>query len=376
MQRRARRSAQCEAEKGRASQKQRSDFLAAPVHMAPPGRQKSKREFCLFGGVFLRPARRAVCPGWPLFRSLPLSGLLAFVLGVSAFFLSVFRCLVPGLWVVRRFLFGLRCLLAVWPSSALFPACRQPAAFVQTFAPTALFARRALCVRSSVLFWLSVCLFYVVCTRIFLLSFAFSCLAVASQTSFHLSLRPRRASTFFRKESRQRFARGRGSAPFEPPCLRPAADLPLFLAAGRLSGPSGRKPPADKGNARKAKEQSSAFRAFLCVGDAPELFPARENRSSARARTRKEPRACAAQMQTQTRCASCPPQVRVRARRGEERDTVRDLPGAAALEKPRSRAQLFKRFCAKGDACALRLLTPFPRAAGRLKRPFGPQTAG
>ena len=155
--------AQCEAEKGRASQKQRSDFLAAPVHMAPPGRQKSKREFCLFGGVFLRPARRAVCPGWPLFRSLPLSGLLAFVLGVSAFFLSVFRCLVPGLWVVRRFLFGLRCLLAVWPSSALFPACRQPAAFVQTFAPAALFARRALCVRIFVLFWLSVCPFCAVC---------------------------------------------------------------------------------------------------------------------------------------------------------------------------------------------------------------------
>ena len=31
-----------------------------------------------------------------------------------------------------------------------------------------------------------------------------------------------------------------------------------------------------------------------------------------------------------TRCATCPPQVRVRARREEERDTVRDLPGAAA----------------------------------------------
>src|SRR5699024_9515294 len=50
---------------------------------------------------------------------------------------------------------------------------------------------------------------------------------------------------------------------------------------------------------------------------------------------------------TQTRCANCPPQVcppqpRVRARHGEERDTVRDLPGAAALEKPRSKAQLFK----------------------------------
>ena len=83
----------------------------------------------------------------------------------------------------------------------------------------------------------------------FLLSFAFSCLAFASQNSFHLSLRPRRASTFFRKESRQRFARGRGSAPFEPPFQRPAAVLSFFRAAGRLSGPSGRKPPADKGNA-------------------------------------------------------------------------------------------------------------------------------
>ena len=63
MQRRARRSAQCEAEKGRASQKQRSEFLAAPFHKAPPGRQKSEREFCLFRGVFLRPMRRAMCRG-------------------------------------------------------------------------------------------------------------------------------------------------------------------------------------------------------------------------------------------------------------------------------------------------------------------------
>ena len=53
--------------------------------------------------------------------------------------------------------------------------------------------------------------------------------------------------------------------------------------------------------------------------------PARENRSSAWACTQKEPRACAAQMQTQTRCASCPPQVRVRARRGEETNPVREL---------------------------------------------------
>ena len=40
------------------------------------------------------------------------------------------------------------------------------------------------------------------------------------------------------------------------------------------------------------------------------FLPARENRSHARARTRKQPRACAAQMQTQTRCAICPAQPR------------------------------------------------------------------
>ena len=193
----------------------------------------------------------------------------------------------------------------------------------------------------------------------FFLSFAFFCLAFASQNSFHLSLRPRRASTFFRKESRQRFARGAVAPPSNPhssalrlispfpallagltalqaairrltgkrlksqgaelsfssvsvrkenACalsplspffwllaslaalraanrrqiretpekpkeqssafraflckrgrLRPFADLPLFLAAGRLSGPSGRKPPADKGNARKAKGAKLSF---------------------------------------------------------------------------------------------------------------------
>ena len=105
------------------------------------------------------------------------------------------------------------------------------------------------------------CLF--ACSALFMRAlscfFALSCLTSSSQTSFPLSLRPRRASTFFRKESRQRFARGRGSAPFEPPFLCPAANLFLFRAAGRLSGPSGRKPPAGRETLEKAKEQSSAF---------------------------------------------------------------------------------------------------------------------
>ena len=192
--------------------------------------------------------------------------------------------------------------------------------------------------------------------------FAFSCLTSSSQISFHLSLRPRRASTFFRKESRQRFAKG--LRPFEPhscalrsifssssllaglTALRAAnrrltgkrskkprsrAQLfqaflceggdacalspitPLFLAAGRLNGPSGRKPPAGMGNARNAKEQSSSFSGVSVRGGTfgptfyvfmeiwrgllpggfppgrreqePGFFPVRENRSRARART-------------------------------------------------------------------------------------------
>ena len=69
----------------------------------------------------------------------------------------------------------------------------------------------------------------------------------------------------------------RGALPLRTPFLRPAANLFLFRAAGRLNGPLGRKPPAD----------------------------------------------------------------------------------GKTLEKPRSKAQLFKRFCAKEDACALWLISPF-----------------
>ena len=175
---------------------------------------------------------------------------------------------------------------------------------------------------------------------------------------------------------------------------------------------------------------------------------------------RKQPRACEAGCK-HTRCANCPPQVRVRARRGEEKDRVRDLLTAGAracgafssylspfpvwlllpqklfsfvahaatgtpfsfrkenggkepreggvappsnphssalrpiipspallaglaalraanrrqiretLEKPRSRAQLFKRFCAKGNACALSLISPFFWLLAGLSGPLG-----
>ena len=332
--------------------KQRSDFLAAPFHKAPPGRQKSEREFCLFGGVLF--FRRAAPYGRLAVLARLAAVAAACVIGVpacvpcctwrpggrlaaivSAFCGVVFRptlpllclvCAAPGaccrLSAVRRRHRFFCCFFMRSPRKALpfsagvpllcsRPACRFSAAFTQTllclFVWPALPARHALCVRSSVLFWLSVCLFRVGCTRVFLLSFifclflfgfdlsnffslvaqaatgisllvsscgfvpglrvlspaafsrtfapvacfsvlccshgfsllffTFSCLTFSSQTSFHLSLRPRRASTFFRKESRQRFAKG--LRPFEPHSSALRVDLPFPRAAGRLKRPFG-----------------------------------------------------------------------------------------------------------------------------------------
>ena len=106
--------------KFRAGQKQRSDFLAAPFHKAPPGRQKSEREFACSEGVFC--ARRAA----------PCGGLIVFAR--------------PAV-LAAAFVPGLRC------SPVLCFVC---AAFLSCF-------------------------------------FTLSCLTFASQKSFHLSLRPRRA---------------------------------------------------------------------------------------------------------------------------------------------------------------------------------------
>ena len=75
-----------------------------------------------------------------------------------------------------------------------------------------------------------------------------------------LSLRPRRASTFFRKESRQRFAKG--LRPFEPPSLRPAVNLPLFRAAGRLNGPSGRNRRLTGETLEKPRSKAQLFKRF------------------------------------------------------------------------------------------------------------------
>ena len=254
--------------------------------------KRANANFACSEGSFLSGVPRHV-PGWPFLRGQPLLRRL-----VCQIFLPVRRCLVPGLRAAYLFLpdpccrnlpamrfvravpscFG--CLFAcsalfaraffsylspfpVWllPLKLLFICrsgrdgdflacplpwlCSRPSGlvtccFFADFCVHCLFACRALCFG---------CLFICLCClRGFsLLFFTFSCLTFSSQTSFHLSLRPRRASTFFRKESRQRFAKG--LRPFEPHscALRPISPFPALLAG--LRGPLGRKPPADKGNA-------------------------------------------------------------------------------------------------------------------------------
>ena len=117
------------------------------------------------------------CPAQP--RDLPTAGVPAAGAGVCrAFCLSNLFSFVaqaatgiPLLVPSRGFVSGLRVL--------------SPAAFSRTFAPIACLPVLRCSHGFSLLF--------------FSCFFALSCLTSSSQTSFHLSLRPRRASTFFRK---------------------------------------------------------------------------------------------------------------------------------------------------------------------------------
>ena len=119
----ARRGAQCEAEKGRASQKQRSEFLAAPFHMAPPGRQKSEREFCLFGGVLF--VRRAAPYGRLAVLARPAAVMRAFVPGAPAFFLQALHT--RGDSLAPSVLFACRALCAhIFLLSFIFPVWLLP----------------------------------------------------------------------------------------------------------------------------------------------------------------------------------------------------------------------------------------------------------
>ena len=153
--------------------------------------------------------------------------------------------------------------------------------------------------------------------RCCLLSFALFCLTFASQKSFHLSLMPRRAPHFlFGKKMGEKNREGR--CPFEPhSCalrpifsssallagltalraairrltgkrskkprsraqlfqaflceggrLRPFADHPLFLAAGRLSGHSAANRRQIRETLEKPRSEAQLFKRFCAKGDA------------------------------------------------------------------------------------------------------------
>ncbi len=200
--------------------------------MAPPGRQKSEREFCLFGGVLF--VRRAAPYGRLAVLARPAAVMRAFVPGAPAFFLQALHTRGDSL------------------------------------APSVLFACRALCVRSSVLFWLSVCLPCVLCAHFSLIFCLFSVWLLPLK--FLFICRSGRDGPLLSSEKKVD-KDSRGALPLRTPFLRPAANHSLFRAAGRLNGPSGRKPPAGKGNARKSQgAELSFFERFCAKGDACALW--------------------------------------------------------------------------------------------------------
>ena len=158
------------------------------------------------------------------------------------------------------------------------------------------------------------------CVRTFRLSFAFFHLTFASQNSFHLSLMPRRAPHFlFGKKMGEK--NREGLRPFEPHscALRSIFSSSALLAGLAALWAANRRLTGKRLKSQGAKLSFSSvsvrggtggptFCVFLEVwrGFLPGRFspsqreqelsflPARENRSRARARTRKEPRACEA----------------------------------------------------------------------------------
>ena len=167
----------CEANQKRAAKKavpakNAKRFFGGPGSHGPSGQAKERTRILPVRRGSFCPACRAI---WQAGRSCAASRCCGgFCARCSGVFLPVLRCFVPGLRAAflpplrRHFcacLSGLRCLPAVRFVRAV-PSC-----FGCLFACSVLVARAFFS---------------------YLLSFAFSCLAFAAQTSFHLSLRPRR----------------------------------------------------------------------------------------------------------------------------------------------------------------------------------------
>ena len=196
MQRGAPRAARCKSKKRSRKRpcqpKTAKRFFGGPGSQGPSGQAKERTRILPVRRGFSAPGVPRHVPGWSFLRGLPLLWRLL---------CTVPRLFSAGMPLPCSRLVGCLILLRLVWSALPLPACH---ALVRAF---------------------------------FLLSFAFFRLTFSSQKSFHLSLRPRRASTFFRKESRQRFAKG--LRPFEP---HSCALRPFFPSSALLAGLAALRP--------------------------------------------------------------------------------------------------------------------------------------
>ena len=198
-------------------------IFGGPISQGPSGQAKERMRVLPARRDLLRLACRAVCRGWLFLRGLPLlCGILRPVsrrVFPAAALAAVREAFCNRVRLLRR------CFPAHTPPAAFAPGLRCPPGACLSFVRCAQRAQDFCCfsraahgklflflpvfrgfvprLRASLsaavvaAFARGVCLPSVrLWRRVFHLSFAFSCLAVAAQTSFHLSLRPRRGFSF------------------------------------------------------------------------------------------------------------------------------------------------------------------------------------
>ena len=165
-------------------------FFGGPGSQGPSGQAKERTRILPVRRGFSAPGVPCRLPGWSFLRGLPF---------LRRLLCPVFRHFSAGVPLSCPRLAGLAaCCFCAWSACLVFFR------FCEGFHACRLFARSVCCLCG---FFLSI--------------FALFCLTSSSQKSFPLSLRPRRASTFFRKESRQDSQKG--FAPLNPipaPCGR------------------------------------------------------------------------------------------------------------------------------------------------------------
>ena len=174
-------------------------IFGGPGSHGPSGQAKEQMRILPVRRGFSAPNVPRHVPGWPLFRSLPLSGLLAFVPGAPAFFLQAqhvrgesFGAACParlpcaedtGFWLLFHAQPKEGASLFLPCSAAFSLACALPAAFVKVFTPAAWLPVLCFCVRGFFL------LFFHLFLPDFFLSKFFSFVAQAATGLYFLPKR-------------------------------------------------------------------------------------------------------------------------------------------------------------------------------------------